>query len=410
MVYSLDSCRAARATDEDLGLSPAGGRSRRHRGLLFHLYRGSELLQDNRVHEAKEELEQALRSSSRATPRARIFSRSSTSGSGSIPAPSRSTKSYARLPARRRARAEPVALLFEDGAARAGAHAARSARHDAARSLCARGRTSASFTSGSATTKRRAPRSNVVSRAAWRAAWRTCSPRRLPRSFRYTRTCVGQDDGISRARARVLADRASSGPSHPRFRPRGPASHSNAASSLPSSAAAAAHLGAPALVRRANPGSAAPSFALRGTSNSDCQPRPANRFLLFQTRFRAAPARCAAAQRDRDRDAPPDSAAPSNGFHSVPPLAANDAIPTRPEPVSLAAPPAPQFPRSLLRLSRESLFRFPADPVVKDASGLLLGTRRGELRHAPQRVHIMSSEPQGFAHAAAREGPQSHPR
>src|SRR5882762_4308640 len=28
---------------------------------LFHLYRGSELLQDNRVHEAKEELEQALR-------------------------------------------------------------------------------------------------------------------------------------------------------------------------------------------------------------------------------------------------------------------------------------------------------------------------------------------------------------
>src|SRR5260370_28399542 len=28
---------------------------------LFHLYRGSELLQDNRVHEAKEELEQALK-------------------------------------------------------------------------------------------------------------------------------------------------------------------------------------------------------------------------------------------------------------------------------------------------------------------------------------------------------------
>src|SRR3954449_6933332 len=27
---------------------------------LFHLYRGSELLQDNRVHEAKQELEQAL--------------------------------------------------------------------------------------------------------------------------------------------------------------------------------------------------------------------------------------------------------------------------------------------------------------------------------------------------------------
>ena len=28
---------------------------------LFHLYRGSELLQDNRAHEAKEELERALR-------------------------------------------------------------------------------------------------------------------------------------------------------------------------------------------------------------------------------------------------------------------------------------------------------------------------------------------------------------
>src|SRR5512143_1144 len=28
---------------------------------LFHLYRGSELLQDNRVHDAKAELEQALR-------------------------------------------------------------------------------------------------------------------------------------------------------------------------------------------------------------------------------------------------------------------------------------------------------------------------------------------------------------
>src|SRR4051794_15875687 len=28
---------------------------------LFHLYRGSELLQDNRVHEAKDELEQALK-------------------------------------------------------------------------------------------------------------------------------------------------------------------------------------------------------------------------------------------------------------------------------------------------------------------------------------------------------------
>src|SRR6187549_3237023 len=27
---------------------------------LFHLYRGSELLQDNRVHEAKEELERAI--------------------------------------------------------------------------------------------------------------------------------------------------------------------------------------------------------------------------------------------------------------------------------------------------------------------------------------------------------------
>src|SRR5215831_6286101 len=42
--------------------SPSSGPSTdtANEDFLFHLYRGSELLQDNRVHEAKEELEQAL--------------------------------------------------------------------------------------------------------------------------------------------------------------------------------------------------------------------------------------------------------------------------------------------------------------------------------------------------------------
>src|SRR5215475_9090884 len=39
------------------GLDPADSSNE---DFLFHLYRGSELLQDNRVHEAKEELERAL--------------------------------------------------------------------------------------------------------------------------------------------------------------------------------------------------------------------------------------------------------------------------------------------------------------------------------------------------------------
>src|SRR6476619_5369033 len=53
---------------ESRGLTPSVGVGRdsesptdsSNEDFLFHLYRGSELLQDNRVHEAKEELEQAL--------------------------------------------------------------------------------------------------------------------------------------------------------------------------------------------------------------------------------------------------------------------------------------------------------------------------------------------------------------
>src|SRR5215475_4300227 len=45
-----DAQRHPHAPDRDLAAED----------FLFHLYRGSELLQDNRVHEAKSELEQAL--------------------------------------------------------------------------------------------------------------------------------------------------------------------------------------------------------------------------------------------------------------------------------------------------------------------------------------------------------------
>jgi hypothetical protein len=40
--------------------APPSSRDVAGEDFLFHLYRGSELLQDNRVHEAKTELEQAL--------------------------------------------------------------------------------------------------------------------------------------------------------------------------------------------------------------------------------------------------------------------------------------------------------------------------------------------------------------
>ena len=40
--------------------SPESTRDGSAEDFLFHLYRGSELLQDDRVHEAKQELEQAL--------------------------------------------------------------------------------------------------------------------------------------------------------------------------------------------------------------------------------------------------------------------------------------------------------------------------------------------------------------
>lgn len=44
----------------DLELEPPSSRDIAGEDFLFHLYRGSELLQENRVHEAKQELEQAL--------------------------------------------------------------------------------------------------------------------------------------------------------------------------------------------------------------------------------------------------------------------------------------------------------------------------------------------------------------
>ena len=46
--------------DDDDDLGPHSGRDVGAEDFLFHLYRGSELLQDNRVHEAKTELENAL--------------------------------------------------------------------------------------------------------------------------------------------------------------------------------------------------------------------------------------------------------------------------------------------------------------------------------------------------------------
>src|SRR5262244_2284009 len=52
----------SRRLTPSIGLAPdSDGHSEQgDEDFLFHLYRGSELLQDNRVHEAKEELEQAL--------------------------------------------------------------------------------------------------------------------------------------------------------------------------------------------------------------------------------------------------------------------------------------------------------------------------------------------------------------
>ena len=52
----------SRRLTPSIGLTPddAGAADSSNEDFLFHLYRGSELLQDNRVHEAKSELEQAL--------------------------------------------------------------------------------------------------------------------------------------------------------------------------------------------------------------------------------------------------------------------------------------------------------------------------------------------------------------
>ena len=113
-------------------------------------------------------------SSSRATPRVRTSWRSSTFASGLYP---RAIEIYEELirdfPQRRRAHAEPLALLPEDRAARKGAHAAREPGACRSPSTCARGPTSGSCTSGSATTRRREPLSNAASSRAWRAAWTT---------------------------------------------------------------------------------------------------------------------------------------------------------------------------------------------------------------------------------------------
>src|SRR5262245_34016226 len=51
----------SRRLTPSLGLNEESpGSDSSNEDFLFHLYRGSELLQDNRVHEAKEELEKAI--------------------------------------------------------------------------------------------------------------------------------------------------------------------------------------------------------------------------------------------------------------------------------------------------------------------------------------------------------------
>lgn len=51
----------SRRLTPSIGLAPEDDAPQANEDFLFHLYRGSELLQDNRAHEAKEELERALR-------------------------------------------------------------------------------------------------------------------------------------------------------------------------------------------------------------------------------------------------------------------------------------------------------------------------------------------------------------
>ena len=89
---------------------------------LFHLYRGSELLQENRVLEAKEELEFGAHDAAVRRRRGRTCSAPSTSASGLYP---RAIQIYealeAAVPGRRLDQGQPRALLPEDRAARAGA-------------------------------------------------------------------------------------------------------------------------------------------------------------------------------------------------------------------------------------------------------------------------------------------------
>ena len=88
---------------------------------LFHLYRGSELLQENRVLEAKEELEFAL-TMQPSDPKGQDLLGAVYFRLGLYP---RAIQIYeiarARLPERRVDQGQPRALLPEDRAARAGA-------------------------------------------------------------------------------------------------------------------------------------------------------------------------------------------------------------------------------------------------------------------------------------------------
>ncbi len=57
---AIESRRSTPAMGVDMGHDAPPPQESANEDFLFHLYRGSELLQDNRVHEAKEELERAL--------------------------------------------------------------------------------------------------------------------------------------------------------------------------------------------------------------------------------------------------------------------------------------------------------------------------------------------------------------
>ena len=106
-------------------MSPNSSRDVSQEDFLFHLYRGSELLQDNRVLEAKEELEQALTVQPR-DPKGQDLLGAVYFRLGLYP---RAIQIYegleAQFPEDARDQGQPRALLPEDGAA--GARAARAA-------------------------------------------------------------------------------------------------------------------------------------------------------------------------------------------------------------------------------------------------------------------------------------------